>query len=113
MLGLFLVLLVPTFSVLPSFFLIQISVLAISTDVSAIVAMAAVGTLPIQAGGLDLSVAGVAGLSVVVSLLHATGVDTLVVCILAVAFALLLGLANDALVRRLEAYSLWSSVSRQ
>jgi ribose/xylose/arabinose/galactoside ABC-type transport system permease subunit len=76
MLGLLLVLLVATFSVLPSFFLIQIFLLAIATDVWAIGAVAAVGTLPIQAGGLDLSIEGVAGLSVVVSLLHATGVGT-------------------------------------
>ena len=58
MLGLFLVLLVANFSVLPSFFVIQIILLAIATDMSAIEAVAAAGTLPIQAGGLDLSVAG-------------------------------------------------------
>jgi ribose/xylose/arabinose/galactoside ABC-type transport system permease subunit len=76
MLGLFFVLLVATFSVLLPFFLRQVNLLAIASDVSVIGAVAVVGTLPIQAGGLDLSIEGVAGLSVVVSLLHATGVGT-------------------------------------
>jgi ribose transport system permease protein len=87
-------LLVVGFSVLSPFFLTVRNMLDIGSNMAFIGLMAAVGTPLIIAGGLDLSVAAVAGLSgVIVALLHAAGLEIW----LAVLVALVLGAAIGAI----------------
>ena len=72
---LFYIALIVVFSVLSPFFLSVRNMLAIGTNVAFIGLMAAAGTPLIIAGGLDLSVAAVAGLvGVVIALLNAAAV---------------------------------------
>ncbi len=72
---LFYIALIVFFSVLSPFFLSVRNMLAIGTNVAFIGLMAAAGTPLIIAGGLDLSVAAVAGLvGVVIALLNAAAV---------------------------------------
>jgi ribose transport system permease protein len=86
----FYALLVIGFSVLSPFFLTLRNMLDIGSNMAFIGLMAAVGTPLIIAGGLDLSVAAVAGLSgVIVALLHAAGLEIW----LAVLVAFVLGAA--------------------
>jgi ribose transport system permease protein len=73
LLGFYLALLI-VFSLLSPFFMTTRNMLAISSNVAFIGLMAAAGTPLIIAGGLDLSVAAVAGLSgVLIALLHTAG----------------------------------------
>lgn len=86
----FYVTLIVIFSVLSPFFLTFRNMLDIGSNMAFIGLMAAVGTPLMIAGGLDLSVAAVAGLTgVVVALLYAAGMNIW----LAVLIALLIGCA--------------------
>src|SRR5687768_17032284 len=70
----FYLLLVLVFSILSPFFLTVRNMMAIGSNVAFIGLMAAAGTPLIIAGGLDLSVAAIAGLSgVMIAVLHGAG----------------------------------------
>src|SRR6516225_2371358 len=85
---LFYIALIVVFSILSPFFLSVRNMLAIGTNIAFIGLMAAAGTPLIIAGGLDLSVAAIAGLvGVVIALLNAADINVW----LAVIIALLLG----------------------
>jgi len=99
----FYLLMIVAFSILSPFFLSLSNMLAIGGNVAFIGLMAAAGTPLIIAGGLDLSVAAIAGLTgVLVSLSHTVGLPIWI----AVAFALLvavgIGLINGFLTTRLR-----------
>ena len=90
------------FSVLSPWFLSFDNMMSIGTNMAFIGLMCALQTPLIIAGGLDLSVAAVAGLSgVVVALLHATGIDIALACLVALALGGGIGLLNGLLAVRL------------
>ena len=94
----YLVLLV-VFTFLSPFFMTANNMTAIAANVAFIGLMAAAGTPLIIAGGLDLSVAAVAGLSgVVIALLFSSGVPIWFAALGAFGLAALIGLANGCLV---------------
>jgi ribose transport system permease protein len=102
LLGFYIVLLV-AFSFLTPFFMTLRNVLAISSNVAFIGLMAAAGTPLIIAGGLDLSVAAIAGLTgVLIAVMHAAGVPVWVAVLAAVLLAAAIGLANGALATGLK-----------
>ena len=90
------------FSVFSPWFLSFDNMMSIGANMAFIGLMCAVQTPLIIAGGLDLSVAAVAGLSgVVVALLHASGVDIFAACLIALALGAAIGLLNGLLAVRL------------
>ena len=95
--------LVALFSALSPFFLSVRNMLSIGGNVAFIGLMAATGTPLIIAGGLDLSVAAVAGLTgVVIALLHAAGVPIWLAVLAALAVAALIGTVNGLFTTRLR-----------
>jgi len=91
------------FSILSPFFLSVRNMLAIGTNVAFIGLMAAAGTPLIIAGGLDLSVAAIAGLvGVVIALLYAAGVPVWGAVVVALLLGTLLGLINGLFTTRLR-----------
>lgn len=102
-LGLFFVGVVITFSIMSPYFLQGPNLMAIGSNMSVIGLMAVAGTPLIIAGGLDLSVAAIAGLcGVVVSLLLGAGIDIWFACFLAMVMASVLGAINGIFVTRLR-----------
>jgi ribose transport system permease protein len=100
---LFYLALIAVFSILSPFFLSVRNMLAIGTNVAFIGLMAAAGTPLIIAGGLDLSVAAVAGLvGVVIALLNAAGVYVWLAVILALLIGALVGVVNGLFATRLR-----------
>jgi ribose transport system permease protein len=100
---LFYVALIAVFSLLSPFFLSVRNMLAIGTNVAFIGLMAAAGTPLIIAGGLDLSVAAVAGLvGVVIALLNAAGVNVWLAVIFALLLGALVGVVNGLMATRLR-----------
>lgn len=90
------------FSVLSPWFLSFDNMMSIGANMAFIGLMCALQTPLIIAGGLDLSVAAVAGLSgVVVALLHAAGVDIALACLVALALGAAIGAINGLLAVRL------------
>ncbi|KKB11046.1 ABC transporter permease [Devosia geojensis] len=103
MLLVFYLLLIAAFSALSPFFLTVKNLLSIGSNMAFIGLMAAAGTPLIVAGGLDLSVAAVAGISgVVVALCYAAGIDIWAACLIAVAAGGLIGAGNGALTNGLK-----------
>ena len=99
----FYVALLGAFSILSPFFLSVRNMLAIGTNVAFIGLMAAAGTPLIIAGGLDLSVAAVAGLvGVVIALLNAAGVNVWLAVIVALLLGALVGVINGLFATRLR-----------
>lgn len=102
-LAVFYVLIFIVFSVLSPYFLQTRNLMSIGSNMSVIGLMAIAGTPLIVAGGLDLSVAAIAGLSgVTVSLLYGAGVNVWVACAIAIAVASALGGFNGFLTTRLR-----------
>ncbi|HEX8417280.1 MAG TPA: ABC transporter permease [Methylobacterium sp.] len=98
----FYVLLLAVFALLSPYFLTFGNLFNIGTNMAFIGLMAAAGTPLIIAGGLDLSVAAVAGLSgVVVALLNGLGIDIWLACIAALLIGTALGMANGLIVTRI------------
>lgn len=103
MLLVFYLLLIAAFSALSPFFLTIKNLLSIGSNMAFIGLMAAAGTPLIVAGGLDLSVAAVAGISgVIVALCYAAGIDIWAACLIAVAAGGLIGAGNGALTNGLK-----------
>jgi ribose transport system permease protein len=99
----FYIVLIVVFSVLSPFFLTQRNMLAIGANVAFIGLMAAAGTPLIIAGGLDLSVAAVAGLTgVTIASLHGLGLPIWIAVFLALAIGGLVGLVNGLFATRLR-----------
>ncbi len=97
LLGFYVVLLV-VFAVLSPFFLTTRNMLTIGSNVAFIGLMAAAGTPLIIAGGLDLSVAAVAGLTgVIIALLNAAGWPIWLAVAASLALAAAVGLVNGLL----------------
>jgi ribose transport system permease protein len=91
------------FSVLSPYFLSIRNMLSIGSNVAFMGLMAATGTPLIIAGGLDLSVAAVAGLSgVVISLLYAAGLHIWLAVLVAMLVAAAVGAGNGLLTTRLR-----------
>jgi ribose transport system permease protein len=91
------------FSVLSPYFLSLRNMLSIGGNVAFMGLMAATGTPLIIAGGLDLSVASVAGLSgVVISLVSSAGLGIWPAVLLAMLLAACIGLGNGLLTTRLQ-----------
>lgn len=96
-------LLIAVFSVLSPFFLTVRNMMSIGSNVALIGLMAAAGTPLIIAGGLDLSVAAVAGLTgVLIAILHAAGLPIWVAVALAMLVAACIGLVNGMLTTALR-----------
>lgn len=94
----FYVLLLVVFSFLSPFFMTVRNMTSISSNIALIGLMAAAGTPLIIAGGLDLSVAAVAGLTgVIIALLHAAGIPIWFAVLAAVAVAVVVGIVNGIL----------------
>ncbi len=90
------------FSALSPWFLSFDNMMSIGANMAFIGLMCALQTPLIIAGGLDLSVAAVAGLSgVVVALLHASGVGIVAACFIALALGAAIGSLNGLLAVRL------------
>jgi ribose transport system permease protein len=103
MLLIFYVIILAIFTILSPFFLSFQNLISVGTNSSFIGLMAAAGTPLIIAGGLDLSVAAIAGLAgVVVSLGYAAGIDIWVCCALALVIGAGVGGANGALTNGLR-----------
>lgn len=102
-LAVFYVLILILFSVLSPYFLQTRNLMAIGSNMSVIGLMAIAGTPLIVAGGLDLSVAAIAGLSgVTVSLLFGAGINVWLACAIAIVIASALGGFNGFLTTRLR-----------
>ncbi|MGF1625079.1 MAG: ABC transporter permease [Alphaproteobacteria bacterium] len=98
MLLFFYIVLFVAFTVLSPFFLSFNNLMRVGSNMAFIGLMAAAGTPLIVAGGLDLSVAAVAGLTgVVIALLHGAGVDIWLAVALAVMLGGAIGAGNGAL----------------
>lgn len=103
MLLVFYLIIVAVFSVLSPFFLSFKNLVSIGANMAFIGLMAAAGTPLIIAGGLDLSVAAVAGISgVIVGLLHVAGVDIWIACVIALFVGGLLGAGNGVFTNGLK-----------
>ncbi|WP_421952929.1 ABC transporter permease [Pelagibacterium sp.] len=99
----FYILIFVAFTLLTPYFLQPRNLMSIGLNMSVIGLMAIAGTPLIVSGGLDLSVAAVAGLSgVIVSLLYSMGIDVWVAAAIAVMVALVLGAINGLLVTKLR-----------
>lgn len=96
-------LLLAVFTFLSPFFLTFKNLLSIGSNMAFVGLMAAAGTPLIIAGGLDLSVAAVAGISgVVVSLCYAAGLDIWLACAIAILAGGAIGAGNGALTNGLR-----------
>ena len=94
----FYVLLLVVFSFLSPFFLTVRNMTSISSNIALIGLMVAAGTPLIIAGGLDLSVAAVAGLTgVIIALLHTAGIPIWFAVLAAIGVAFVIGLVNGLL----------------
>ncbi|WEK52010.1 MAG: ABC transporter permease [Candidatus Kaistia colombiensis] len=103
MLGIFYLILIAVFSVLSPYFLTLRNMLQIGGNVAYIGLMAAAGTPLIIAGGLDLSVAAIAGLTgVVISMLHGMGFPIWIGVLLAIVVAGAIGVVNGLFTTRLR-----------
>jgi ribose transport system permease protein len=103
MLGIFYLILIAVFSVLSPYFLTLRNMLNIGGNVAYIGLMAAAGTPLIIAGGLDLSVAAIAGLTgVVISMLHGMGFPIWIGVLLAIVVAAAIGVVNGLFTTRLR-----------
>ncbi|MCX5496024.1 ABC transporter permease [Kaistia dalseonensis] len=103
MLGVFYLLLVLIFSVLSPFFMTLRNMLQIGGNVAYIGLMAAAGTPLIIAGGLDLSVAAIAGLTgVVISMLYTAGIPIWIAVAIALVVAAIIGVINGLFTTRLR-----------
>ncbi|WP_027164373.1 ABC transporter permease [Mesorhizobium sp. WSM3224] len=99
----FYLILVAIFTVLSPFFLTVKNLLSIGSNMAFIGLMAAAGTPLIIAGGLDLSVAAVAGISgVIVAMCYAAGIDIWIACLVAILAGGLIGAGNGALTNGLK-----------
>lgn len=99
----FYILLLVAFSFLSPFFLTLSNLSNIGTNMAFIGLMAAAGTPLIIGGGLDLSVAAVAGLAgVIVALLHANGVNVWLGSFAALLVGCTVGVLNGFIVTRLR-----------
>jgi ribose transport system permease protein len=102
LLGFYVVLLV-VFSILSPFFMTLRNMLAISSNVAIIGLMAAAGTPLIIAGGLDLSVAALAGLTgVLIAVMNALGIPIWIAVLIAVGVAAAVGFLNGLLATGLK-----------
>jgi ribose transport system permease protein len=102
LLGFYVVLLV-VFSILSPFFMTLRNMLAISSNVAFIGLMAAAGTPLIIAGGLDLSVAALAGLTgVLIAVMNALGIPIWIAVLIAVGVAAAVGFLNGLLATGLK-----------
>jgi ribose transport system permease protein len=102
LLGLYL-LLIGLFTALSPFFLTFKNLLSIGSNMAFIGLMAAAGTPLIIAGGLDLSVAAVAGIAgVIVAMAYSAGVGIWIACLLALVAGGLIGAANGAMTNGLR-----------
>lgn len=96
-------LIIAAFSLLSPFFLDWRNMLTIGATVAYMGLMAALGTPLIIAGGLDLSVAAVAGLTgVVIALLHSAGLNIWLAAACALLVAAAIGCFNGLLTTRLR-----------
>jgi len=103
MLLVFYLIIIIVFTILSPFFLSVPNLLSIGTNASFIGLMAAAGTPLIIAGGLDLSVAAIAGLAgVLVALCYAAGLNIWIGCVLALVVGGGVGAANGALTNGLR-----------
>jgi ribose transport system permease protein len=99
----FYVVLLVVFSLLTPFFMTLRNMLAISSNVAFIGLMAAAGTPLIIAGGLDLSVAAIAGLTgVLIAVMHAAGLPIWIAVVMALLVAAAIGLLNGILATGLK-----------
>jgi len=100
---LFYILLLAAFSLLSPYFLTLSNLSNIGTNMAFIGLMAAAGTPLIIGGGLDLSVAAVAGLAgVIVALMHSNGINIWVGCFTALIIGCAVGVLNGFIVTRLK-----------
>lgn len=96
-------LLLVVFTILSPFFLTFKNLLSIGSNMAFVGLMAAAGTPLIIAGGLDLSVAAVAGISgVIVSLCYAAGIDIWLACAIAILAGGAIGGGNGMLTNGLR-----------
>ncbi|RUT34868.1 ABC transporter permease [Arsenicitalea aurantiaca] len=103
MLLVFYLLLLAVFAILSPFFLTVRNMLQIGTNVAYIGLMAAAGTPLIVAGGLDLSVAAIAGLTgVLISLMVTAGIPVWIAVALALVVAAMIGVANGLFTTKLR-----------
>jgi ribose transport system permease protein len=99
----FYVALLVVFTILTPFFLTFRNIVAIGANVSFIGLMAAAGTPLIIAGGLDLSVAAIAGLTgVTIAILYGMGIPIWVAVAGAVALGAFIGLVNGLFATKLK-----------
>lgn len=99
----FYVLLLVAFSLLSPYFLTLSNLSSIGTNMAFIGLMAAAGTPLIIGGGLDLSVAAVAGLAgVIVALAHAQGINIWLASLAALAVGCTVGALNGFIITRLK-----------
>ncbi|TAX66218.1 ABC transporter permease (plasmid) [Rhizobium leguminosarum] len=99
----FYALLLIAFSVFSPYFLTLSNLSNIGTNMAFIGLMAAAGTPLIIGGGLDLSVAAVAGLAgVIVALMHAKGINIWTGCVTALIIGCAVGVLNGFIVTRLK-----------
>jgi ribose transport system permease protein len=99
----FYILLLAAFSFLSPYFLTLSNLSNIGTNMAFIGLMAAAGTPLIIGGGLDLSVAAVAGLAgVIVALMHANGLNIWMGCVTALVIGCAIGVLNGFIVTRLR-----------
>lgn len=99
----FYVVLLGTFALLSPYFLTVSNLSNIGTNMAFIGLMAAAGTPLIIGGGLDLSVAAVAGLAgVIVALMHANGINIWLGCVTALIIGAGVGILNGVIVTRLR-----------
>ena len=102
-LAVFYILVFAVFSILSPYFLQASNLMSIGSNMAVIGLMAIAGTPLIIAGGLDLSVAAIAGLSgVAVTFLYGMGLNVWVACLIVIAIAAALGAFNGYLVTRLR-----------
>lgn len=102
-LAVFYVIIFIVFSLLSPYFLQTRNLMSIGSNMSVIGLMAIAGTPLIIAGGLDLSVAAIAGFSgVLVSLLYGAGLNVWIACLIAITVAAGLGGFNGFLTTRLR-----------
>ncbi|MDQ0395861.1 ABC transporter permease [Labrys monachus] len=99
----FYLVLIAVFSMLSPFFFSVRNMLSIGSNVAFMGLMAATGTPLIVAGGLDLSVAAIAGLTgVVIALLYSHGFDIWAAAAVSVLVAAAIGTLNGVLTTRLR-----------
>ncbi|MEI1252016.1 ABC transporter permease [Rhizobium aouanii] len=99
----FYVILLAAFAMLSPFFLSVSNLANIGTNMAFIGLMAAAGTPLIIGGGLDLSVAAVAGLAgVIVALMHSNGINIWFGCLTALVVGAGVGISNGVIVTKLR-----------